>query len=89
MAKLSAVPSAISLLIIDDNPGTLELLSKALAQPGLGWNRRPAAFADKMQPSQQFQVCCFPLVGTVFSVHCRPRMEEYYGPLIWRRASER
>jgi DNA-binding NtrC family response regulator len=35
MAELSAVPSAILLLIIDDNPGTLELLSKALAQPGL------------------------------------------------------
>jgi len=32
---LKAVTSAISLLIIDDNPGTLELLSKALAQPGL------------------------------------------------------
>jgi DNA-binding NtrC family response regulator len=32
---LRAVTSAISLLIIDDNPGTLELLSKALAQPGL------------------------------------------------------
>ena len=32
---LKAVTSAISLLIIDDNPGTLEVLSKALAQPGL------------------------------------------------------
>src|SRR5208282_863981 len=27
--------AAISLLIIDDNPGSLELLSTALAQPGL------------------------------------------------------
>ncbi len=35
MAELRAVTSAISLLIIDDNPGTLKLLSKALAQPGL------------------------------------------------------
>ena len=35
MAELRAVTSAISLLIIDDNPGSLELLSKALAQPGL------------------------------------------------------
>ncbi len=32
---LTAVTSAISLLIIDDSPGTLELLSNALAQPGL------------------------------------------------------
>ncbi len=32
---LKAVTSAISLLIIDDNPGSLELLSRALAQPGL------------------------------------------------------
>ncbi|MGP0073873.1 MAG: sigma-54-dependent transcriptional regulator [Bryobacteraceae bacterium] len=32
---MRAVTSAISLLIIDDNPGTLKLLSKALAQPGL------------------------------------------------------
>ena len=30
-----AVKSAASLLIIDDNPGSLELLSSALAQPGL------------------------------------------------------
>ena len=31
----SAAKSAISLLVIDDNPGSLELLSNALAQPGL------------------------------------------------------
>ena len=30
-----AVKSAVSLLIVDDNPGSLELLSNALAQPGL------------------------------------------------------
>jgi hypothetical protein len=30
-----AVKSAVSVLIIDDNSGSLELLSKALAQPGL------------------------------------------------------
>ena len=30
-----SVETAISLLIIDDNPGSLELLSNALAQPGL------------------------------------------------------
>ena len=27
--------SALSLLVIDDNPGSLELVSSALAQPGL------------------------------------------------------
>jgi len=27
--------SAVSLLVIDDNPGSVELLSSALAQPGL------------------------------------------------------
>ena len=31
----SAVKSAISLLVIDDNPGSVELLSNGLAQPGL------------------------------------------------------
>ena len=30
-----AAKSAVSLLVIDDNPGSLELLSNALAQPGL------------------------------------------------------
>jgi len=29
------MPSAVSLLVIDDNPGSVELLSTALAQPGL------------------------------------------------------
>ena len=31
----AAQPASL-LLIIDDNPGSLELLSNALAQPGLG-----------------------------------------------------
>jgi DNA-binding NtrC family response regulator len=29
------MPAAVSLLVIDDNPGSVELLSSALAQPGL------------------------------------------------------
>jgi DNA-binding NtrC family response regulator len=32
---LGTVKSAVSLLIIDDNPGSLDLLSNALVQPGL------------------------------------------------------
>ncbi len=34
-AAPSTVKVAVSLLVIDDNPGSLELLSSALAQPGL------------------------------------------------------
>ena len=30
-----ALKPAVSLLVIDDNPGSVELLSTALAQPGL------------------------------------------------------
>jgi DNA-binding NtrC family response regulator len=38
--------SAVSLLVIDDNQGSVELLSNALAQPGLRFLRRPTLKRD-------------------------------------------